>query len=86
MWGKWTTLSDGFVRFEPMTTRKEVAYHGSFISASDQIDQAADVWTSGDAADATAMSALLDTLNNSHCEDIDACVLTIPFNPCLVVY
>ena len=53
---------------------------GQWVVASDLIAQAVAVWTSGTVSDQTAMSELLDELNNS-----DA-VGFVHYNPCPVIY
>jgi len=59
---------------------------GNWVSASSLISQAIAAWESGDPASATYYSGILDALNNSHCDGIDPCIMTIPYNPCPVVY
>jgi hypothetical protein len=53
---------------------------GTWISASDLIDQAISIWISGTVSERTGMSDLLDKLNNS------GAVVYIHYDPCPVVY
>jgi len=53
---------------------------GQWVVASDLVTQAIAIWAGGTASEQTAMSGLIDALNNS-----DA-VPFVHYNPCPVIY